>query len=124
VQARSDVNGETKTIFGEALAFYKLKIDDVVQTCLVLYHSLVDVKQTLGQIRGKWDRSVIHVANISTIVDIVGIWEPENESRNTYILRKHLAIALLNTEELGKDSEVDGNEDLTEESAARGLENA
>src|SRR3954462_153678 len=124
MQAHSEVNGKKKIAFGEALAFYKLKIDNVVQTGLVLFHELADVKQTLGQIRGKWDRKTIHVTKISAIVDIVGIWEPENESRNTYILRKHPAIALLSTEELGMNSEVDGNEDLAEESTAGGPENA
>ena len=72
------------------------------------------MKQPLGQLRGKWDRNTIHATEISAIVDIVGIWEPGNlnESKNVYVLRKHPAIALLSPEELGKDSEVDGNEEL------------
>jgi len=64
------------------------------------------MKQTLGQLRGKWDRSGIHATEITTIVDIVGIWEPKNESGHVYILRKHPAIALLSSDELGKDSDV------------------
>jgi hypothetical protein len=80
-----------------------------------VYHRLVNAKQTLGQLRGKWDRSTIYVAEISAIVDIVGIWEPENESKHVYILRKHPAIATLSSEELGKDSEVDGNEEQATE---------
>ncbi|KAF8955648.1 hypothetical protein BDZ97DRAFT_1907529 [Flammula alnicola] len=119
-------NGGTRVIFGEALAFYKLKIDDAVKKSLVLYHQLVDVKQTLGQLRGKWDRNTIHAAEISAIVDIVGIWELENlnESKNVYILRKHPAIALLSPEELGKDTEIDGNEDLAPENVGGDSQNA
>src|SRR3954452_3223855 len=109
MQAHSEANGKKKIAFGEALAFYKLKINNVVQTSLVLFHELADIKQTLGQIQGKWDRKTIHITKILAIVDIVGIWEPENESRNTYILRKHPATALL---------KVDRNEDLAEESTA------
>jgi hypothetical protein len=111
-------------VFGEALAFYKLKIDNDVEKNLVLYCQLVDTKQTLGQLRGKWDPSTIHVAEISAIVDIVGIWDPENESQNIYILRKHPAMAFLSKEELGNDSEGDGNEEQARESEGDNLENA
>jgi len=86
------------TIFGEALTFYQVKIDDVVKKSLVLYQQLVDVKQTIRQLRGKWDQDTIHMLEISAIVDIIRIWEPENECKNIYVWRKHPAITLLSPE--------------------------
>ncbi|KIM45730.1 hypothetical protein M413DRAFT_66195 [Hebeloma cylindrosporum] len=112
------------TIFGEALAFYEQKIDNDVTKRLVVYHQLVNVKQPLGQVRGQWDRDTIHAVEISAIVDIVGIWEPGNESKNVYVLRKHPAIALLSREELGKGSEADETEGLGTENAGGDSENA
>jgi hypothetical protein len=117
VQASGD---ENERIFGEALAFYQLKINDVVEKNVVVYHQLRDVKQTLGQLRGKWNRSTIHAIDIRAIVDIVGIWEPENDNRNVYVLRKHPAIALLSPKELGKDPEVAGSDELGPDIAGEG----
>jgi hypothetical protein len=68
-------------------------------------------------LRGKWDRNTVHAVEISAIVDIVGIWEPENESKVTYILRKHPAVALLSPGELGRNSEAGGNEEMDPEDA-------
>ncbi|KAF8900457.1 hypothetical protein CPB84DRAFT_1778963, partial [Gymnopilus junonius] len=101
----------SKTIFGEALAFYKLTVDGVLWRNIVVYHRLAEMKQTLGQLRGSWDRKTVRTLEISAIIDIVGIWEPKNESERVYILRKHPGIALLNTEELGKSPEEDTDEE-------------
>lgn len=91
----------------------------------MVYRQLVDTKQILGQLRGKWDDSTIHVVEISAIVDIVGIWEAQNvnpERDFIYILRKHPAINALSSDELGKDSEV-ANEDQGTENEENELGN-
>ena len=77
---------------------------------MVLYYELMNLKQPLGQLRGQWNHNTIHTIDVSAIVDIVGIWDSENENQDIYILRKHPAISLLSAEEVGKDSEVDGDE--------------
>lgn len=100
-------------MFGEAIAFYTIE-DQTTKRTMVVYNLLTNVTQPLGQIRGKWDRSVIHALDLSSIVDIVGIWEAKS---NVYILRKHPALAMLSAEELGnaeegnkgEDTEVDGD---------------
>ncbi|KAF8881059.1 hypothetical protein CPB84DRAFT_1838325 [Gymnopilus junonius] len=94
-----------------ALAFYKLTVDGVLWRNVIVYHRLAEMKQTLGQLRGSWDRKTVRTLEISAIIDIVGIWEPKNESERVYILRKHPGIALLNTEELGKSPEEDTDEE-------------
>ena len=117
MQATVDNNNKSKTIFGEALAFYQLKVNDITEKSMVLYYELMNLKQPLGQLRGQWNHNTIHTIDVSAIVDIVGIWNSENENRDIYILRKHPAISLLNAEEVGKDSEVDGEEDFELEKA-------
>ena len=117
MQATVDNNNKSKTIFGEALAFYQLKVNDITEKSMVLYYELMNLKQPLGQLRGQWYHNTIHTIDVSAIVDIVGIWDSENENRDIYILRKHPAISLLNAEDVGKDSEVDGEEDFELEKA-------
>ena len=100
-------------MFGEAIAFYTIEDQPTKQT-MVVYNPLTNVTQPLGQIRGKWDHSLIHALDLSSIIDIVGIWEAKS---NVYILWKHPALAMLSAEELGKveggntgeDTEGDGD---------------
>jgi len=94
-------------VFGEAISFYTIEDQPTKQT-MVVYNPLTNVTQPLGQIRGKWDRSLIHALDLSSIIDIVGIWEAKS---NVYILRKHPALAMLSAEELGKVEEGNTGED-------------
>ncbi|KAF8148929.1 hypothetical protein B0H34DRAFT_828287 [Crassisporium funariophilum] len=100
------------TVFGEVIAFYTL--EGPTKRSLAVYNPLTEVTQPLGQTRGKWDRSLLRIVDISLIVDIVGIWEAKDY---VYILRKHPALAMLSAEELGNaehdsgDSEEDSDMD-------------
>jgi hypothetical protein len=84
-------------VFGEAIAFYTIEGQPTKRT-MVVYNPLTKVTQPLGQIKGKWDHSLIHALDLSSIIDIVGIWEAKS---NVYILQKHPALAMLSAEELG-----------------------
>ena len=100
-------------MFGEAIAFYTTE-DEPTKWTMVVYNFLTKVTQPLGQIRGKWDHSVIHALDLSSIIDITGISQAKS---NVYILQKHPALAVLSAEELGnaegrnkgEDTEVDGD---------------
>ncbi|TFK38319.1 hypothetical protein BDQ12DRAFT_605726, partial [Crucibulum laeve] len=92
--------------FGEALAFYEVKIIDKVHL-IAVYQPLHNVIQTLGTVlRGNWSNE-IKVLNISMVVDIIGIWSPSDDAKNIYILRKHPGLAHLNEEESGKNDGLD-----------------
>ncbi|KAF8972589.1 hypothetical protein BDZ97DRAFT_1752476 [Flammula alnicola] len=86
-------------IFGQARAFYQLKINSQTYT-LVAYTPLEQLELVLNFPRGEWNTNVVKVANIVDITSIIAIWEAET-SKKIYILRKHPGLAMLHTEECG-----------------------
>ena len=98
------LDGKTRPIFGEALAFY-----EVIQTTqlLVVYHSLINLTPLLGIWRGTWSKD-IKVLPVNQIFDVIGIW---SYNSNVYPLRKHAALSLLNPEESEITAEVENDDD-------------
>jgi hypothetical protein len=97
-------------IFGKALAFYELKVDEK-QVIIVVYNALSDVTRPLRQIRGKWEEK-ISVLEIEFIQDIVGIWTSPKMAERVYMLRKHPGLEMLSDIECGIG---DGNEESWED---------
>ena len=82
------------SIFGEALAFYQIDLD---QPCIfVIYKPLVKVKLTLNCLKGEWEEGTMLALHASDITSLVGIWAGEN---SVWILRKHPGLAILTPEE-------------------------
>jgi len=98
-------DGDTKPVFGEALAFF-----EVLETkqLLVIYYPVNNCHQMLKKWRGVWSDKM-EVLSTAAIHSLVGIWTYES---NVYILRKHPGLAFLSEEEVGKES---GNEEVEEE---------
>jgi hypothetical protein len=117
-------DNEMSPVFGEAIAFYKVRINSAASRSFVVFHRFEVTVKTLGQIIGRWDRSNLHTVDISAIIDIIGIWEPQWADDRIYILRKHPALDLLSPNELGKGLELEDEEDQSlkdwEESAGEG----
>ncbi|KAF8986781.1 hypothetical protein BDQ17DRAFT_1186094, partial [Cyathus striatus] len=97
-------NGPNITIFGEALAFYQVKLKSTTNLNksegFLIYRPIESVKKVLQvALKGKWSKSdCVRVINISDIWAIVGIWEsPVTDS--VYILRKHPTFEVLTAEE-------------------------
>ncbi len=78
--------------FGEALAFYSAT---PLSEPIIIYHELNHVVHSLGTLKGDWSTE-LHVAPISQIQAIVGIWKCED---GVYILRKHPGLEWLSAEE-------------------------
>lgn len=93
-------------IFGQVRAFYQIKMGSQMLS-LVAYTPLDKVQIVLGFPRGKWNNSLVKVANIIDIISIVAIWEAET-SRNIYILRKHPGLAMLQDYECGIENDNEG----------------
>ena len=91
-------SGDTKPVFGEALAFFE---KPETGQLVVIYYPLSNCEQVLKKWRGVWSDK-IEVLPASTIHSIVGIWPYEPR---VYILRKHPGLNLLSEEECGKEQE-------------------
>jgi hypothetical protein len=72
----------------------------------VVFKGLLNQSITLGACRGTQWSNDIRIAKVSTILDIVGIWNsPIN--KHIYILRKHPGLSLLTAEERGQRDIID-----------------
>ncbi|KAF8890363.1 hypothetical protein BD779DRAFT_1469283 [Infundibulicybe gibba] len=98
-EATTDSNQPYNLIFGEALAFYEIRLETT--QLIAVYHPLESIDSGLGYTRGRWS-SHIAVLDVEKIIDIVGIWLAEKTKR-VYILRKHPGLALLTADECGKE---------------------
>ena len=89
-----------QTAIGEALAFYKILPDKML---LVVYRPLMQIEKVLNHWRGRWSQTIA-VLPATNITDKVGIWKiDKNLDPHIWIQRKHPGLAMLNTEEAGKN---------------------
>lgn len=109
--SRTATNGHN-IIFGEAHAFYQVKIASEAESrnhLLVIYTPLGQLERILNIPRGQWSTNLA-VINTADILDIVGIWVAET-SKKVYILRKHPGLAMLSAEECGIEEASDDEEE-------------
>lgn len=102
------LDGSTKSITGEALAYYQL-IKDHNQLVVVCW-LLSELEKILGAQRGTWS-SNLTVLKSTDITNKAFIWKMDTPNANIWGLRKHPGLAMLSAMELGEIESIDGNED-------------
>jgi hypothetical protein len=100
--------------FGEALAFYTLRVahGSPASTSLrtvVVYRPLTRLEQPFRTvIRGKWaDEGSLLAMEVRSMRDIIGVWEAE--SKYVYTLRKHPSLLSLTPSERGLVDPMDSD---------------
>lgn len=68
-----------------------------------VYKAITRVKKILNCLEGFWQQGVMHAINIEQIHSIVGIWTGKKKS--VWILRKHPAWSLINSDEISIDDD-------------------
>jgi len=79
----------------------------VIVIVIVVFKKLEGLKSIASTIRGQSWSDTLHAMKVSSVLDVVGIWE---YSKHIYMLRKHPGLAMLNNEEK-EQGDLDKDED-------------
>ena len=98
-----------KHVYGWAQAFFRIEDPKTSEKVFyIVFKKLEEVESIACTIRGQSWSAALHAMKVSSVLDIVGIWE---YSKHIYMLRKHPGLAMLSKEEIEQE-EFDEDEEI------------